>query len=450
MVRGARSTLFLVAVLAGLVAYIYFVDRHQPVGDAEERDRVFADLEADAIEELEIRAEDGDTTRLRRMDETWRIVNPVNGDADPDELSSITSSLATMEIQSVLEEDAADLVRFGLEPARIEVAFRTAGDEEMQRLLIGDRTPTNSDLYARLAETRRVFLLSSFIDDTFNKNTFALRDKDILKFDRDAADTLTLARGSTTFEFVKKDGDWSILQPIQARGEYGVVQSVVERLASAQMQRIADPDPQDLRQYGLDRPSATITVGAGSARATLTLGRTEDALVFARDSARPMVFAVAPTIESDLFKTLEDFRRKDVFDSRSFTATRAEFTRGGETISFEKTTKDEVDVWSRVGGGEIETTQVDDLLSQVTGLRATSFRTGSHASLKSPVLTATIAFGEGRMETVAFGRAGNEVFASRSDEPGAAVIEAAAFDEAIKALEAAATPKPADEPASTP
>lgn len=437
MVRGARSTLFLVVVLVGLVAYIYFVDRNRPVGDTEALDTVFAELEADDIEEVEIKAEDGETTRLRRMDGTWQIVEPMETAADAEELTSITSSLATMEIQRVVEENAPDLMRFGLEPARLEIGVRAAGEEEMQRLLIGNRTPTESDLYARLADSRRVFLISSFLDDTFNKNTFALRDKAILKFDRDAAETITMTRGSTTLEFAKRDGEWDIRQPIDARGDYGVVQSVVERLASAEMQRIADPDPEDLGEYGLDDPAATIVVGTGSAQATLTLGRTEDALVYAKDSSRPMVFAVAPTIETDLFKELEDFRRKDLFDSRSFTATRVEITRDGNMVTFEKTTKDDMDVWQRAGAGTVETATMDDLLGQLTGLRAASFEPARHPSLKSPVLTATIHFSEDRMETVTFGRAGDTVYASRSDEPGTATIDTAAFDAAVKALEAA-------------
>src|SRR5690606_35381616 len=126
------STLLLLGVLVGLVAYIWFVDRNQPFGDAVERDKVFEGVAADDITELEIRAEDGETTRLTKTDGAWRIADPVMGDADADELSTIATTLAGLEIQSVIEEDAPDLVRFGLEPPRIEVGFRTAGADTMR------------------------------------------------------------------------------------------------------------------------------------------------------------------------------------------------------------------------------------------------------------------------------------------------------------------------------
>ena len=75
----------------------------------------------------------------------------------------------------------------------------------------------------------------------------------------------------------------------------------------------------------------------GSSRATLTLGKTENAVVYAKDASRPMVFTVAPTLKTDVIKTSSDFRRKDLFDSRSFTATHVEFHRGSETIVLDKT-----------------------------------------------------------------------------------------------------------------
>jgi hypothetical protein len=442
MVRGARSTLLLLGVLVGLVAYIYFIDRNRPLEEAEERDNVFEGVTADDIEELEIRSEDEETTRLTKSDGQWRIVEPVTADADADELSTIATTLADLEIQSVVEEEAPDLQRFGLEPARIDVGFRTAGQDEMQRLLIGDRTPTGSDIYARTPDSRRVFLVSSFIDSTFNKNTFALRDKDILKFERAKVDSFDLSRGATRYSFRKADGEWDIVQPIAARGDFGLIESAVERVASAQMQRLVEPEPADLRKYGLERPTATVVVGTGDQRSTLTLGSTEDAVTYAKDAARPMVFAVAPTIESDLFKALEEYRRKDLFDSRSFTATRAEITQGADSVTFEKTKDGESETWTRTGGGTVESGSVDDLLGRITALRATEFQTSTHPSLKSPLLTVTIHFGEGKTETVSFGRAGENVFASRIGEPGAAHVDAMAFDEALKALEGVKAPTP--------
>jgi Domain of unknown function (DUF4340) len=435
--QGVKSTLLLFVVLVGLVAYIYFVDRNRPVSETEERENVFTGVAADDIEEIEIKAEDGERSLLRKAEGKWTIVEPVSAETDAGELSSITSSIADIDIQRVVEESPPDLKRFGLDPPRIDVAFRAKGQKDFRRLHLGDKTPTGSDLYARTPDKPRVFLVGTFLESTFNKNTFALRDKKILKLERDKVETVELTSGATTLQFAKSGTEWTIVKPIAARGDFGTIEGIVERLSSAEMQGIVAPEAQDLRKYGLDKPTATVVAGTGSSRATLTLGRTENALVFAKDASRPTIFTVAPTIKDDVFKPLNDLRRKDLFDSRSFTANRLEITRGAETFTFEKTKgKDEKDIWKDSAGKDADAAKIEDLLSRLTSLRATSFESGTHASLKSPALTATVRFDEGKTEAVAFGRAGSDVFASRMGEPGSAKLEASSFDEANKALDA--------------
>ncbi len=51
-------------------------------------------------------------------------------------------------------------------------------------------------------------------------------------------------------------------------------------------------------------------------------------------------------------------------------------------------------------------------------------------------MTVKATFDEGKKsETVTIGRVGAEVFAGRSDEPGAAKLDATDFDETLKALD---------------
>ena len=137
-----------------------------------------------------------------------------------------------------------------------------------------------------------------------------------------------------------------------------------------------------------------------------------------------------------MIRTVADFRRKDLFDGRAFTATKAEFKRGAETIVLEKSKgKDNMDVW-KAGGKDVDAAKADDLLSKVTGLRAASFEDKPHPSLKSPALTVNITYGENKQETVTFGRMGTDVFASRSDEPGTAKVEGMGLDDVMKAIDA--------------
>ena len=95
--------------------------------------------------------------------------------------------------------------------------------------------------------------------------------------------------------------------------------------------------PADLKKYGLDRPEATVTVRLGSARAALaSAARPATDTVYARDTSKPVVVTVDSTLADDCKKGAEDYRRKDVFEFRAFNATRAEFTRNGQTVTLER------------------------------------------------------------------------------------------------------------------
>jgi hypothetical protein len=434
--RGLTSTVAGAVVLAGLGGYIYFVEWKRPL-DEDTKERVFASTASDDVEEVQIALSGGTRTRAQKVNGKWQIVEPLQANADEGELSSIAGSLATLDVQQEVDPNVSDFARYGLGPPRVEVAFRVKGQKEPRRIQFGDKAPASGELYARLPDQKRVFLVPSYLDTTFNKDTFALRDKTILSFDRDKADAFEVSSSGRTMQFAKKGEDWVIVKPIAARADFGTVEGAIERLASARMQGLTEPEAADLKKYGLDRPTTTLTVGTGSSRATLSLGATENAVVFAKDSNRPMVFTLAPTLRDDIVKDIAEYRRKDLFDSRSFTSSRVELRRGTDVIVLEKSKgADGKDAWKNAAGTVVDTTKVDDLLTRLTGMRAQSFIAASHASLKSATLTASVRFDPDRTETIAFGRAGSEVFAGRADEPGSATLDPMAFDETMKAMDA--------------
>jgi hypothetical protein len=435
--RSLRSTLALVVVLAGLVGYIYYLNGREATS-TDAKEKAFATLKEDEVEAIRIKSADGQTTRVQKKDGAWTIVEPEAAAADQGELSSITSSLATLEIQRVVDEKPSDLKQYGLEPARVEVEFRAKGAKQPQRIELGEKTPTGGDLYARLPGQPRVFLVSSFVDSTFNKNTFALRDKSVIKIERDKVDRIEIQKeGKPAVTLAKTGTEWRIVAPLMARADFAAVEGALERLSSGQMQGIASADGDDAKKRKLDPPVASFTAVAGSARATLMFGETEDAVMYAKDASRPMIFTVAPTLYTDVVRDVGEFRRKDLFDSRSFTATHVEFKRSTATTTLNKTkNKDGSESWHDDAGTQIPAMKVEELLSKVSNLRAESFDAGTNAALKNPALVVTVRFDDNKMEQVSFARAGGDVLASRADEPGTAKVMAASFDEVFKGIDA--------------
>src|SRR5690349_2509207 len=115
--RGLKSTIALLVVLGGLVAYIYFVDSKRPATGPDTKEKAFTSLAADQIEAVELKAESGETARVEKTGETWNLVEPEKVEADSVALSSLTTTIAGLEIERVVDENPTDIKQYGLDPA---------------------------------------------------------------------------------------------------------------------------------------------------------------------------------------------------------------------------------------------------------------------------------------------------------------------------------------------
>ena len=439
--RGGKSLAILAVVLIGLVAYIFFVDRKKPASDAPEvKAKAFA-VDADQIDALDIKPATGEAIRAEKINGMWQLVAPEKVEADQAQLSNAVSSLASLDITRVVDDNPGDLSQFGLNPPKVDVAFRVKGQKDEKHLLIGEKTATGGDLYAKTPDQKRVFLVASFLENTFNRTPFDLRDKAALKFDQTKVNDIELTHDGTTIELAKMGDDWLVTKPARTRADFAGTEAILTALSGAQMQKLEatgiNGDSKDLKMYGLDKPDSTITVSAGSSKATLAIGKMTDMSVYARDVSRPLVFTLPQTTATDLEKNMDTLRRKDMFDGRSFDTAHVELHRGAETIVLDKSKdKDGKDVWKNGSGKQVDTAKVEDMLTKLSNIRAQLFQDRVDPVLKMPTLTATLKRDNGKSETVTFARNGNAVLANRTDEPGSATVEVMAFNDAMTAIDA--------------
>jgi hypothetical protein len=488
MQRG-RNTLILLIVATAVGAYGYFVEsKRAPASEAgapETRAKVFDKLDTAKIEDITIKGSSGEQTRLKKTGAAaagagaagapgaWQIVEPVQSSVDDTEVTGLISNLGSVEVSRVVEDNPKDLGKYGLAQPRVQLAF-TTGDKSTHQLLIGTKTATGGDLYAKLASDKKVILIPAYLESTFDRTSFQLRDKSILKFDRDKVDALEIATSGSagsgtggasktsaagapgtpgaTLKFAKQGEAWKMTAPVAARTDSTAVDNVIGRLATGQMKALTapEPSPADLATYGLAKPEIQVTLAAGSARTGLLIGKpAEGGDLYAKDAARPMVFTLEKGVADDIRKTPADFRTKDLFDAKPFTTTHLDVTRGGATTTFEKTKvkekdaqgkeKEAVDKWTQTqpqAAKPVDASKIDDAVGKITGLRADSFLDKLPAGA-TELLTINTKFDEGKKsEKVVVHKAGADYYATRTDDAGAAKLATTAVDGAIKALDA--------------
>jgi hypothetical protein len=440
--RGLRSTIALLIVLVGLGGYIYFVTWKQPTASGTGQEKMFPAAVTDKINEMTVKSESGDVTTLKKDGTGWSIVAPTTVMASQSEANAVASGVSQLEIVRVIDANPTNLGEYGLEKPRVEVEFKGA-DQQPGHLYIGEKTPTGANLYARRNDDKQVFLIASFQESTLNRTTFDLRDKTLITIPRAKAQSVEITNAGKTV-VLKKDKEWRIASPIDARADYSSSEAILGRIESAQTKSIVAENvaPADLKQYGLDKPEAQVTVNLEGSKAVLQFGRAaDDTAVYARDAAKPSVVTVEKSLADDFRKSLDDYRRRDVFDFRAFNATRAEITWNGKSIVFERvhTEGDKPDTWKRVSPAETELdkSKVETLLTGLADIRATSFKDSKAGTgLDAPVMTVYMKYDQGRSEERAtFGKNGNDASASRPDDAGAMVIEAEKLNEAMTTLD---------------
>ena len=450
------STIALVVLLGALGGYIYFVEREKPAAGTTPTEKVFS-VEADAIQEITVSA-GGETTTLQKGDQGWQLTAPVTAAADATETTSLTTNLASLEQTRVVDENAADLAPYGLQTPKVTVSFKAGAVSG--EVAFGDTTPTQGDMYAVKPGTRRVFLVGAYLDTTFNKKTFALRDKRALVFDRDAIDRIDLARGRDRMRLVKADGAWRVEGEGSGRADGPSIDALLTRLGTTAMERVVTETAGDLKAYGLDTPGMSIVLAGGGKETTLAISEQspeQQGRPYARDLSRSLAFTLDTTLNDDLTKSFDEYRVKELFEARPYFIDRLRLSRtrrgSSHTWEFVKTGGASVDAtWTvAVDGGAaaaIDKARVDALLTALNGVRiADSVEPAKASALTTPVMSASVSYDEGKFERVRIGQVGGTFVGRRDGEGVIGSVLASFIDGVDAALDAALAPAP---PAAAP
>jgi hypothetical protein len=365
--------------------------------------------------------------------------------ADEGEVTGILTGLTTVDAERTVVENTPDLAQYGLQDPRLDIAYTTSSGKK-GRLLVGDKTTTLGDLYAKLPNDKKVILIAGTLDGTLNRNTFDLRKKDVLAFERDKVDAIDVQSPGNDIQLTRAAGEWTLVKPIQSPADYGSVEGLIGRIQGAQMKSIVVPDATDLKPYGLDKPQVTVTIGSGSSRASLLVGsKTDSGTYYAKDGSRPLIFTIDGPVADDLKKPADELRRKDLFAFRAFNATSVQLARGSDTRVFQKAKgqgKDAAEVWRQTAPAakDVDAAAFDTMLTKLANLRAQSFvdpKAKTKTGLDAPALVVSVTFDDGKkQEKVTFGRTGSDVYASVAGLPGVAKVDTTEFEDAIKALDA--------------
>jgi uncharacterized protein DUF4340 len=443
------ATYVAVAVLAALGTYIYLVEFKREDKPEKAKEKVFA-FDRAKVEGLALSAAGQDEVQLVRDKDGWRMTAPMAVAADGAEADTLLSSLETLERDEVVAESPSDLAEYGLAAPRSTVRVRLQGAAEPLVLLIGDKTPDGSAVYAREASAPRVFTVPAYVEGTFTKKPFDLRDRSVLHVQRDAVTALDIKGPEGAYALARDDkGEWSFVRPLRTRAGRWSVDSLVGTLENLRMEAVAAEAATDLEPFGLVPPARTVTIGlAGGATRVLEVGNSpSEGRHHVHVAGSPLVAVVPGALVGDLAKGMGELRAKRLLEVATYEVEGFDVEAGGtKRVHARTSSKDDqgadVHKWKRTApdAKDLDTNKVQDALFAVGGLEVMDFidapKPPEAYGLDVPVLRVTLRHAGGRPPVwFEVGMKDGAYYARREGDAAVMKLDPVKAAELIKAFE---------------
>lgn len=428
-----RGLLLSVIVLAALAGGVYWSNKAKKAEENKPRPDEppkLLSLSEDQIKKIEIAKTGGENTVVQKNDAgKWEMTSPKPLGVDQDAISSMTSTLSSLNSDRLIEEKASDLGLYGLAKPSLEVIVGLK-DGKSKKILIGDEAPTGGSYYAMLEGDPRVFTIASWNKSSLDKSAKDLRDKRLLTFDSDKLLRVELAAKGQVVEFGKNNqNEWQIVKPRPLRADSFQVEELIRKLKDAKMDTSAtDEDAKKAAAaFAGAKQVAIAKVTDSSGTQELQVRKDKDNNYYAKSSAVEGIHKVYSDLGDGVDKGLEDFRNKKLFDFGWSEPGKIEIREGAKQAVYQKSGEK----WM-LGAKQMDSASIQTMIDKLRDLSCTKFLEKGSGT---PVLEATVTSNEGkRVEKVAIAKQGNTYYAQRENEPTIYELDAKVVEELQKAI----------------
>lgn len=309
-----RKTLGALLVFLVLLGIVYYLQTKPEKGERiGERQRPLAKLKADQIKKVTITAKNTSVELVRKDKETWRLLKPIDDEADEAAVKSMVSKLEALEFGDLVTELKAKHTEYQVDDAAgIRVAV-SDGSRTLADFYLGKSVESFTML--RVAGKDAVWQAVGSLRFAFEREIKNWRDRRIIEFKRDDARKLqvTTEAGSVTLSRPDASTPWKPdSSPVKLdQLDTSVISTLLSSLSSLRAFDFADDIKPD--RSGLDQPRATLTVDLdGGQQVTLLVGTSEKDDIWVQKKGSPRVFVLKKSSADNLLKRPVDFRDKTV------------------------------------------------------------------------------------------------------------------------------------------
>jgi hypothetical protein len=265
-----KGTLVLLIVFLALGSYLYFyeIKGGEQREKAKEAEHQLWKLDSKNIQQIDFNSQGQHITAIRKNENEWIITAPRRMEADSEELDRIAAAASNLKRESVVEQNASNLAKFGLDPAQSSLKLRTREGKEFT-ISFGNNNPTGSSTYALLQNQKEVFLVTNQAANAFSKKVNDLRNRSILTFESSEVQSLSIKSSKGIIELYKDGEDrWWFAGAEKRAADSPEVRGILNALSMEKIREFFDENIHDSAILGFDKPFIDIQLTLGKNKAT--------------------------------------------------------------------------------------------------------------------------------------------------------------------------------------
>jgi hypothetical protein len=367
-----KTTFILLLVFMGLLAFIFLFDV-KDVGKEKPGEKL-VDLSSDDVERIDFQTEGETMTFTREGEDNWLISAPIEAKADKYEVDSIANDFSVLEIDRVVEDEPADLEKYGIPQKEISLKFKDR--EDPVRILVGLENPLDQKYFAKREDETRVVLISSTHKTLFEKKVFDFREKSIFKLDTENVKGIKLRSGDIQWEAETEEDDWFLKKPVISLAKKSDITSIISSLSDLKAKEFVSEEKTDeeLKKFKLESPEHTVILQMPleNQEVTFLIQKTEDK-VYATTSLSPKIVEVEDTILSKLETNPQDMRDKEIADFYTWEANRVSLEKGDLSLTVVEDEEEEKWHLDSAEGEEADKDKIDEFIRKIEALQAEEF-----------------------------------------------------------------------------
>jgi len=221
--------------------------------------KTLLEFKQENVSRIHLRTGDEKILLARNKEGAWKIIKPIEADADSSTINSLLFDLKAARVEEFVKTSIKTPELFGLDSAK-KVLTVGLGDDKSWTLELGNKSSDGGHYFGRRAGEALIFTISSDTTDKLFRSLHDLKNKKLLNFEKDAVQKISIDYPEKTFELQKANKDWNLTKPEKITKVKGfLANDIIWSLNGLEYESIVDPPLGD-KDSGLSHPTVSVTL----------------------------------------------------------------------------------------------------------------------------------------------------------------------------------------------